>query len=293
MNPEQILNALEAFIQTDNLAKKQAVVNQHPELLTKATQEVGQILLEEFENEDERQFITMHLFVLQICQEVGVNVKTAFKLRKQARAVSETAPASQDSPRHIGKRTRQRAKKLISLIRKFIEVDTLDKQKQFVEQNPILLSDEIQTIFDELIQRATDTNEEDVTIHFFRQRKTLLQQCRKYGIETGFSEHSEQIETLLTLDKFISLIHKLDIIDTIHEKKQFVEQNLILLSDELQTIFENLIQLATDANDKDVIRVFRKHKILLQLCREHGIETAFAELREEKRAKTKERGFGE
>ncbi|MDM8521401.1 hypothetical protein QUF64_15245 [Anaerolineales bacterium HSG6] len=45
MNPEQIYNAFMAFIQTDDFAKKQAIVNQHPELLTEAGQEIGQLLL--------------------------------------------------------------------------------------------------------------------------------------------------------------------------------------------------------------------------------------------------------
>ncbi len=50
-----------------------------------------------------------------------------------------------------------------------------------------------------------------------------------------------------------------------------------MLSDEVQTIFEVLIQQATDDENEDAIRFFTQHKTLLQACREHGIDATFAE----------------
>ncbi len=83
MNPEQISNALVAFIQADDTAQKQALLDQHPELLTEAAQEIGKALLQQTDDEDVQQFITAHLLILQTCHEHDVNVESAFEALQQ------------------------------------------------------------------------------------------------------------------------------------------------------------------------------------------------------------------
>lgn len=58
------------------------------------------------------------------------------------------------------------------------------------------------------------------------------------------------------------------------EMKRIVEENPILLSDQMDSVYEGLIEEAKRRDDAAAFRLFTEHRDILQRCRKVGTERA-------------------
>ncbi len=84
-------------------------------------------------------------------------------------------------------------------------------------------------------------------------------------------KHPDPEQLLQTIFAFIQA-------DTWAESQRIVENHPELLTNEADTLLEQLVQAAREKNDETARQVFEEHRALLRRCRAVGVEQAFAEL---------------
>ena len=89
-------------------------------------------------------------------------------------------------------------------------------------------------------------------------------------LEEKVKQASEAAPLAQTLFAFVSA-------DTWAESRRIVEAHPELLTDDADSLLEQLIESARAQNDANAVRIFEEHRALLRRCRDAGIEQAFAE----------------
>lgn len=135
---------------------------------------------------------------------------------------------------------------------------------RILEQHPQLLNANWDTYLAQLAKSQHDSQ----PARRIEELRTLLQRCREAGVKQAFAEYTsalppEEAEEVETIEAIQALFRA----RTLDAKQAVVEQNPVLLTGKA-----NNYLLTSDPRLKELVE---SHRVLLELCREKGIQYAF------------------
>jgi tetratricopeptide (TPR) repeat protein len=164
-DPEQLLETVMAFIQTDSWTESQHFLEQHSELLTdEADDLLGQMIVSQTD-EFTIAYLEQHRVLLRRCREVGV--EQAF---------------AEESGNEIPEAVRV----LWESLQAFLSADNWTDSRHILEQHPELLDEEIASLLGLMIAAQDDQDARA----YLEQHCALLRKCREVGVEQAFAEQT-------------------------------------------------------------------------------------------------------
>lgn len=154
----------------------------------------------------------------------------------------------------------------------YVATPTWDESRAFLQQHPELLSVAADTELQGYIRDAQTRGDEQAAAAF-EQHRHLLRRCREVGVDQAYAE--------LPVPDPDAVIHLIgDFIGQPgwEERCQFVHVHPNILSDTTDDVLCRLIDRAEEQGRKRTVQTMTECRDLLRLCRENGIDAAFAEL---------------
>lgn len=205
-----------SWLSTSDWTQSKEYIEQHPELLTDESEAELKNIIEEARRQKRRQLpiIEDHLKMLRQCRQKGIEAVYKRKVKRSPVPVSDIfteLPLDivmriqniesqadvnrliEDHPEvlpyieEIAERSLKMQDPLKRTIWEWVGEQNTRKSKQILKKNPELLSKKAETMLNELLATAHESNEDDQIV-LFENHLFLQAQCRKHGIERGYEE---------------------------------------------------------------------------------------------------------
>ncbi len=261
--PQDVADAIYQFVNTSDWDEAQAVAEAYKELLLHphADDVFEAIIAAQGDDGRTVEVLRKHQTVLRWCREDGLSAgfERARQQQVQDDAISD----------------------LISqAVLAFVNTNSWDEAQQVVEEHQAVL---LHPAADQVLEQVIATQEDESAIEILRSHRTVLQWCREVGIDMAFRRVQDSIEeqdSSPSIEELTASVFAFVNTADWTEARSVVEsQSDLLLRPDIDLIFAAVVQ--TVANDEAKVRVFQMHQLVLQWCREDGIETAFERAKKE------------
>lgn len=171
-NLEETVAAVQKFVQAQNWAEAQDILEEYPELLEQRGDRVMGAFIEaarELDDEASEATLQEHRELLRRCREVGP--EEAFSER-------------------IGFEEGETEESLVQALESLVIAETWDEAQRIMETHPDLLREEVGQALTLLIDSAQEEGDEE-TAAILREHRDLLARCRQMGIEAAFAQTVE------------------------------------------------------------------------------------------------------
>ncbi|MFP3896603.1 MAG: CpXC domain-containing protein [Anaerolineales bacterium] len=166
---EEMVAAIQEFVQAQNWAEARDVLEDHPELLGNRGDRVMGAFIEAARNlgSDKTEAVLQeHRDLLRRCQEVGVEEAFAEKMDLEQEGSEES---------------------LVQALETLVVAETWEEAQRIVEAHPDLLREEVGQALTLLIDSAQEEGDDD-TAAILREHRDLLARCREIGVEAAFAQ---------------------------------------------------------------------------------------------------------
>lgn len=259
--PQDVADAIYQYVNTADWDAAQAVVKDYQTLLLHPIADDVFEAVIAAQGDDERtvEVLRKHQTVLQWCREEGVQV--GFDKARQLQVEDESISTA-----------------ISEAVVAFVNTNNWDQARQVVEANANVL---LHPAADQVMEQVIAAEEDEEIANLLRSHRTVLRWCREDGIEFAFQRVRESIEnTGPSVEAMTGAVFAfVNTADWNEARAMVEEQGDLLLRPDIDLIFEGVAQ--TVANDEQKLRVFHMHQLVLQWCREDGIEAAFERAAEE------------
>jgi hypothetical protein len=156
---------------------------------------------------------------------------------------------------------------LTAIIMEFVDMAPADRREYAIQYADVLLSDATDYVLGQIALRMPVVPAAEVNL-----LREILQQSRRIGIVSSFSDHESRRDKLrIPLSEFVwesSLPHK----------KNILKNTPDILADIGLAVLNRLVIGAEIHNEAKDVFVYSQHLVLLVKCRQYGIENAFQEI---------------
>ncbi len=254
MQIDNLAEALEQFVNTDDWDEARRTVEQNPSLLSDQAQQLLSENISDYrrmDRDDVADYLEEHRLLLERSREVGV--ERAFQ-EADARAhevmearksqLSELRPENPD--------------RLQSAVWQLLDAGSPEALDRAMAEHPELAqSEQALTYIDDLIQEAKNAGYNEA-LRFLR-------------------EYHELVRTLAELPPLMRTLQEFMVVPTWGESRDILKQHPELMGDEAVQTMDSLIREAEAQGDEPTANVLRTYRQVLQRAREVGPDQAVDE----------------
>ncbi|NJP05883.1 MAG: hypothetical protein HC837_09805 [Chloroflexaceae bacterium] len=251
----QPLMTIQAWIMEPSWEAKRRYLESHPELLTDESDvRMSDLIAKMGQNAPlptDTNFLQQHQTILRRSREVGI----------------DAAFAELDA-------TRSQREQVMAAIEVFASGGDMEQRQRIVEeQQALLLTDEADAIFGEMLTKVPHDDESRAVV---AEHRELLRRCREIGIAEAFAELVPPMPyTQEVHDTVLAFLNA----PSLEAKQQIAEREQArLLTDEADHVFLHFLHRHRD--NPMASQMIQQNRKLIEGCREFGVEGAFLELRQ-------------
>ncbi|NDJ53156.1 MAG: hypothetical protein GYB68_08750 [Chloroflexi bacterium] len=244
---DPLLHAILSFLSASSWSSAQGIVEDHPDLLRPKAELMLDSLIKEAKAQG--------------------NQQTAFNLILHRNKLREARNAPFDI---VFRDTPTDNNNAMDAVRALIDVESLEQARSTINANPILLSLDVEHVFDMLTAMA-EVNDDQPAATTLQTYRELLQACRAVGVDVAFDMAGGNLPNEELMNAMLEYVNAPDWPAT----RQVVEAHPQLVSDEAIRGFDMLIEGARAQGHNTAVMRMTGHKALLESIQEIGIDDAF------------------
>jgi len=164
-------------------------------------------------------------------------------------------------------------------IDRFNRAANLEEMQRIVKEHPVLLTEIVDEAYIGTIGDIADSGDRTAAA-FFTQRLEILRRLResksrKGESPTGTVGKKRSVDSSDVEEWAYHAMRAFGQARNPQEMQQIIEENSILLTDQMDAVYEGLITEAKKRGDVAAFRLFAEHRDILRRCREEGTERVF------------------